>query len=117
MKLSEKQCIPCKGGVQPFTKDQAEKLLSNINSDWQVIDDSTKLKRIFKYKNFNTPMKFAVIIGEIADKENHHPDLKISWGKLGVIITTHAIKGLAESDFIFAAKVDVAFESFQEQQQ
>lgn len=112
MKLSEKQCIPCEGGVQPFTQSEAETFINQINPDWKLSDEAAKLKRVFKFKNFSTPMKLAVIIGDIADTENHHPDLTISWGKLGVIITTHAIKGLTESDFIFAAKVDDAFEQF-----
>lgn len=112
MKLSEKECIPCKGGQKPYTPYEAENMLPRINPEWKLIDGSTKLSRTLKFKNFSAPMKLAVRIGDIADTENHHPDLHISWGKLGVVITTHAIKGLAESDFIFAAKVDDAFELF-----
>ncbi len=112
MKLSGKECVPCKGGQQPYTPEEAENMLPQINTDWKLLDGSTKLTRTFKFKNFSAPMKLAVRIGEIADSEDHHPDLHISWGKLGVIITTHTIKGLAESDFIFAAKVDDAFERF-----
>lgn len=112
MKLAEKQCVPCKGGVQPYSQEEAETLIAEIDSDWTLIADSKKLQRVFKFKNFSGPMKLAMIIGDIAETEDHHPDLLISWGRLGVIVTTHAIKGLAESDFIFAAKVDSAFEQY-----
>ena len=112
MKLLEKKCVACKGGQLPYTREEAENMLPQINPAWELLDGSTKLTRVFKFKNFSVPMNLAVRIGEIADNENHHPDLNISWGKLSVTITTHTIKGLAESDFIFAAKVDEAFERF-----
>lgn len=112
MELLGKKCIACQGGQLPYTLEESENMLSKINPGWELIDKATKLTRVLNFKNFSAPMNLAVRIGEIADSENHHPDLYISWGKLGVTITTHTIKGLAESDFIFAAKVDDAVEKF-----
>ncbi len=112
MKLSEKSCSPVKEGEQPYTQEEAENLLNTIGSDWTLFADAKKLRREFKFKNFTGPMKLAMIVGDIAETENHHPDLHISWGYLAIVITTHDVGGLVESDFIFAAKVDSAFNQF-----
>lgn len=110
MLLFEKVCIPCQGGEKPFTKDLAQDLKSQIHPDWELIDDATQLKRRFRFKNFKDAMTLAVKVGDIAEEQYHHPDMEMGWGRLVVIITTHKIKGLVESDFIFAAKVDKAYQ-------
>ncbi|MBU1171905.1 MAG: 4a-hydroxytetrahydrobiopterin dehydratase [Proteobacteria bacterium] len=112
MELFQKTCIPCQGGVKPFSPEQAQAMKKQVHPDWDLKDDSTHLTRNFRFKNFKDAMALAIKIGDIAEAENHHPDLHISWGRLGIEITTHKIKGLVESDFIFAAKVDNAFDEF-----
>ena len=112
MTFSERSCSPTKEGDQPYSQEEAKELLQEIDGEWTLFSDAKKLKREFKFKNFTGPMKLAMIIGDLAETENHHPDLHISWGYLAVVITTHDIGGLVESDFIFAAKVDSAFNQF-----
>ena len=110
MELFTKSCIPCEGGVKPFTEQEAKDMMPQVHPDWELSDGATRLNRRFKFKNFKDAMAMTVIVGEIAEKEWHHPDMELGWGRLVVSITTHKIHGLVESDFIFAAKVDKAFE-------
>lgn len=104
--LKEKSCIPCQGGVPPLEISQRDLLLKEIDKNWKLISDKNKLYRKFEFKDFATAMNIAVSIGELAEKQWHHPDLKIGWGYLEVEIWTHKIGSLVESDFILAAKID-----------
>ena len=103
--LLSKKCIPCEGGTPPLTIEEVSKLLPQV-PDWNVDSDVKHLSKQYKFKNFAEAMAFANKIAEIAEKENHHPDLTVSWGKVGVELTTHAIGGLSENDFILAAKIE-----------
>jgi 4a-hydroxytetrahydrobiopterin dehydratase len=105
-KLSERRCIPCEGGVDPLTKAQAEELMKELNSEWSLIDDAHLLARSFEFPNFKKTMEFVNKVADIAEEENHHPDLTVSYGNVGVELMTHAIGGLSENDFILAAKID-----------
>ena len=104
--LSKKRCIPCEGGVLPFTPDEAGELMKELHEDWMLVDEAHLLVREFRFKDFKQAMAFANKIGDIAEKENHHPDLAIGWGSVSVELSTHAIGGLSENDFILAAKID-----------
>ncbi len=104
--LAKKKCIPCEGGIAPFNPAQAQELLQQLNPDWMVIDDAHLLVREFQFKDFAEAMAFANKVGEIAEAEGHHPDLNIGWGRVAIELTTHAIEGLSENDFIVAAKID-----------
>ena len=106
--LANKKCIPCEGNIPPFDKSEIHKYLKKVDG-WDVKsdkDESFYLTKRFEFKNFKESQDFVNIIGEIAEKENHHPDISFGWGYCSVKIYTHAIKGLAESDFILAAKID-----------
>ncbi|RJR14069.1 4a-hydroxytetrahydrobiopterin dehydratase [Candidatus Parcubacteria bacterium] len=105
MTLAEKHCVPCEGGVLPLTREEAETLLKQV-AGWELSDDVKKISKTFKTKNFVSAMDLANRITAVAEKEGHHPDLHISWGKVGIDLTTHAIKGLSVNDFILAAKID-----------
>ncbi len=105
-RLSDKQCIPCEGDFPPLTKAQAQDLMEQI-PEWTLSPDGTKITRLFGFKDFAAALAFANKIGEVAEEQWHHPDLKVSWGKVEVLLTTHSIKGLAENDFIVAAKIDL----------
>ncbi|MDE2071704.1 MAG: 4a-hydroxytetrahydrobiopterin dehydratase [Patescibacteria group bacterium] len=105
-KLSKKRCIPCEGGVEPLNPDQTEVLLKELDVDWMLIDQHRMLARTFNFKDFAQSLAFANKVGAIAEEENHHPDLTVGWGYVGVELTTHAIQGLSENDFIVAAKID-----------
>lgn len=104
MSLSEKSCEPCRGGVPPLTREQFEPLLKQLHG-WEVKDESRLYKK-YKFDDFKSSLDLANKIGEIAESENHHPDLLVRWGELGIELWTHAINGLTESDFILAAKID-----------
>jgi 4a-hydroxytetrahydrobiopterin dehydratase len=104
--LAAKHCVPCEGGMQPMTTEEARKLLPRLNSDWSLSEDATELRREFKFKGFYRTMAFVNAVAWIANQENHHPDLEVGWGRCLVRYTTHAINGLSENDFICAAKVD-----------
>ena len=67
------------------------------------------LEKNYKFKDFINSQKFIDKVGEISEKENHHPDILFGWGYAKVMITTHAIEGLSENDFILAAKIDQIF--------
>ncbi len=104
--LSKKRCVPCEGGVKPLTPQKAQELHAELDPDWMVVDDAHILVREFRFKDFADAMAFANKVAALADEENHHPDLTISWGSVGVELSTHAIGGLSENDFILAAKID-----------
>lgn len=106
MSLSEKECIPCSGKTPALSADEREKYLSEL-SGWKIEEDK-KLVKSFSFKDFNGPMTLANKIWEVAEKENHHPDLTVVWGELKVVVWTHAISNLSESDFILASKIDKA---------
>jgi len=106
--LSDKKCIPCKGNTPPFDKKEIHKYLKKVDG-WHVKNDDEKiyfLIKEFKFKNFLESQNFVNKVGMIAEKEGHHPDIIFGWGYCKIKIFTHAIKGLAESDFILAAKID-----------
>tara|TARA_Y100001958_G_scaffold152568_1_gene138882 strand:+ start:493 stop:828 length:336 start_codon:yes stop_codon:yes gene_type:complete len=107
--LANKKCIPCEGNIPPFDKSEIHKYLKKVDG-WDVKsnnDNSFYLIKKFSFKDFKTSQEFVNKIGEIAESENHHPDITFGWGYCEVKIFTHAIKGLAESDFILAAKIDM----------
>lgn len=103
--LAKKKCVPCEGGVPPLTPEQVKEYQKQVHADWTVTDNK-KMKRDFSFVNFKQTMDVANKIADLAEAEGHHPDLYISYGKLGVELWTHAINGLSENDFILAAKID-----------
>ena len=106
--LSEKKCIPCEGGIPSFNINEIHKYLKKVDG-WDVEQDDSKnfyLIKEFKFENFINSQRFVNKVGDIAEAEGHHPDIWFGWGYAKIKIFTHAIKGLAESDFILAAKID-----------
>ena len=101
--LANKVCIPCMGGVPPMTHDEIPPLLAQVPG-WEVEND-TKLKRSFSFPDWVTAQAFVVGAGAIAEEAGHHPDLLLRWGEVRAEIYTHKINGLAEADFILAAKL------------
>ena len=80
------------------------KLLSELQNNW-AINTSGQLYKEFNFNNFLEAMEFANKIADLAEREAHHPDITISWGKCSINIWTHKINGLTESDFVLAAKI------------
>ena len=106
--LLNKKCVPCEGGVIPFDTSEIHKYQKKIDG-WEVIKDKKDiffLEKNFKFKNFKDSQKFVNNVGEISEEEGHHPEIIFGWGYAKINITTHAIEGLSENDFILAAKID-----------
>lgn len=106
--LINKSCVPCQGGVPPLTSEKINKYLTELENSW-TLNDKGHLYRVYKFKSFMDAMSFANAVAAIAEKEGHHPDLKISWGLCETEIWTHKIEGLTESDFILAAKIEKVY--------
>jgi 4a-hydroxytetrahydrobiopterin dehydratase len=105
MSLATKQCIPCKGGIPPLSRAEAEAYLKDTPG-WQLSLDATRIQRNFKVKNFITALSLVNRIADLAEREGHHPDIGFGWGYCDVTLYTHKIKGLHENDFIMAAKIN-----------
>ena len=106
--LAKKKCIPCEGNISSFDLGEIHKYLKKVNG-WNVKSDKDKnffLLKDYKFENFEESQKFVNKVGNLAEEQGHHPDISFGWGYCSVKIFTHAIKGLAESDFILAAKID-----------
>ena len=106
--LLNKKCVPCEGGILPFDISEIHKYQKKVDG-WDVKkknDNIYFLEKNFVFKNFVNSQNFINKIGELSEKENHHPEITFGWGYAKIAITTHAIEGLSENDFILAAKID-----------
>lgn len=102
--LAHKKCEPC-SGIAKLTRADIAPLLRQINN-WSVLNDQ-KIEREFKFKNFQQALEFVKKLGDIAEEQNHHPDILLfSWNKVKITYWTHDIGGLSMNDFIMAAKTD-----------
>lgn len=102
--LSQKECVPCRGGVPPLNGEEIAKLLPELNG-WEVVKEH-HLKKSYSFANFRESLAFVNRVGELAEEQGHHPDICFGWGTAEITIWTHKIDGLTESDFILAAKID-----------
>ena len=106
--LLKKKCVPCEGGVLPFDISEIHKYQKKVDG-WNISTDEKKiffLNKKFQFKNFVDSQNFINKVGQISENEGHHPDISFGWGYAEIKITTHAIEGLSENDFILAAKID-----------
>jgi len=102
--LAEKNCAPCRGGVPALRGAAIEELRREV-PEWKVVEEH-HLLRSFTFPDFKQALAFVNRVGEIAEQQGHHPDIMLAWGKVEITLWTHAAKGLTESDFIVAAKID-----------
>ena len=106
--LFNKKCLPCEGGVIPFDISEIHKYQKKVDG-WDITEDKNKIFFLFKkfqFENFLKSQNFVNEVGKISEQEDHHPDITFGLGYAEIKITTHAIKGLSENDFILAAKID-----------
>ncbi len=106
--LINKKCVPCEGGVIPFDISEIHKYQKKVDG-WSLVKNQEEiffLEKEFKFKDFLKSQNFINQVGKISEEEGHHPDIIFGWGYAKIKITTHAIKGLSENDFILAAKID-----------
>ena len=103
MNLAERHCVPCKGGSPPLRGVALERLKAEVPG-WDVVNEH-HLVRAFRFPDFRTALDFVNCVGVIAEKEGHHPDISLGYGRVEITLWTHTIEGLSESDFILAAKI------------
>src|ERR1035437_4884034 len=113
--LLKKKCVPCEGGAKPLTHEEITKLMIQVPG-WNLAEDSSpnlqkfgmgaKIEKVFKFKDFIGAINFVNKVAEIAEGEGHHPDININYNKVLLELSTHAIGGISENDFILAAKID-----------
>ncbi len=106
MSLESKTCVPCRGGVPPLAGSALAEIHHQLPeaSDWKVVNDH-HLTRAFTFPDFKQALDFVNRVGALAEEQGHHPDIVLKWGKVEIILWTHKIDGLTESDFIMAAKI------------
>jgi 4a-hydroxytetrahydrobiopterin dehydratase len=104
--LISKHCVPCERGIPALTDEEIQALMAHLDG-WTVVGGK-RLAKTYKFPDFVRGLAFVNRAGEIAEAEGHHPDLYLTWGKVGVELSTHVIGGLSENDFILAAKLDAA---------
>ena len=106
--LTEKKCLPCEGGVLPFDISEIHKYQKKVDG-WDLVKDNKEvffLSKKFNFEDFIKSQTFVNEVGKISEEDGHHPDILFGWGYAEIKITTHAIEGLSENDFILAAKID-----------
>jgi 4a-hydroxytetrahydrobiopterin dehydratase len=102
--LAERSCAPCRRGTPPLNETEIAPLLAQLDG-WEAVE-AHHLRKEFRFPDFRAALAFVNRIGELAEREDHHPDLELGWGRAAVTIWTHSVGGLSHNDFILAAKID-----------
>ncbi len=104
--LNQKTCVPCKKGGMPLKSPEIQTLLGQLKEGWKAIEERC-IEKEYSFPNFVKALDFTNRVGALAEKEGHHPDIYLSYGKVKIQLWTHKISGLSENDFILAAKCDL----------
>jgi 4a-hydroxytetrahydrobiopterin dehydratase len=103
LELASRKCQACEGGTPPLDEEESRRLLAQVQG-WKL--ENKSIQKTFKFKDFVEAMKFVNKVADLAEEEGHHPDIHISYSRVTIDLTTHAVGGLSENDFILAAKID-----------
>lgn len=104
--LVQKHCVPCAGGMSPLTKPEAEAFLPQV-PEWKLTENGRSISRIWEHADFRSALAFVNQVGALAEQEGHHPDISLlAYRRVRLTLSTHAIHGLSENDFILAAKAN-----------
>ncbi len=103
--LAERPCVPCAEGARPMTAGQASEAIARVPG-WIFDPGLMVIKRTFRFSDFVDALTLTCAVGALAERENHHPDVKLGWGYCEIAFSTHSIGGLHENDFVMAAKVN-----------
>lgn len=109
VKLTEQKCKPCSGDTPSLKGEELQDYYNRLDEGWDLVDDH-HLTKSYDFENFKEALDFTVKIGEMSEEEGHHPEIVLTWGKVNVTVYTHAIDGLSDNDFIWAAKADELYE-------
>jgi 4a-hydroxytetrahydrobiopterin dehydratase len=102
--LRAKGCKPCEGGVEPLSRDEAHRLVEELDN-WKL--EESRIRRRWEVKDFQAGVDFINRVAELAEEEGHHPDAHLTgYRNVTIELSTHAVGGLTENDFILAAKID-----------
>ncbi len=110
--LADRECVPCRGGVPPLQGDELKKYQEKLGAGWDVVDGH-HLEKTYEFRDFKSALGWTNKVGALAEDVGHHPDIHLSWGEVRLTVWTHKIDGLAEADFVFAAKVDRLYDTLQ----
>ena len=112
MTLYQLKCVACQGDTPRMTAREINERLPEV-PDLQVIEEDNipRLQRVFKFKDFSQALEFTNRVGEVAEKEEHHPLIMTEWGRVTLRWWTHKIHGLHLNDFIMAARSDQLYEA------
>lgn len=103
--LLQKHCVPCEGGTKPLQAPVVTELKKQLKVEWEVVENK-KIKYQFVFKTFGESIHFVNKVADLAESEDHHPNIFIVYNKVTITLSTHAIGGLSENDFILAAKIE-----------
>jgi len=103
--LADKKCVPCRGGMPPLKGEELERLHRELGPGWNLVGEH-HLEREYRFPDFASALAFVNRVGEMAEEQDHHPEIWFTWGNVKLTIWTHKIDGLTESDFVWAAKAD-----------
>jgi len=103
--LANQSCVPSRPGTPALHGEALHALEKRLGHDWKVVE-GPRLEKTFKFPNFVDALAFVNRVGEVAEQEGHHPDVELGWGRVKIILWTHSIGGLSESDFVLAAKAE-----------
>ena len=104
--LASRSCVPCRGGVPPLAGAELDRLLAELGPNGWVVVAGHHLEKEYAFPDFVSALAFVNRVGEEAERQGHHPDLYLAWGKVRITVWTHKIDGLTESDFVLAARLD-----------
>jgi 4a-hydroxytetrahydrobiopterin dehydratase len=103
--LAQRACVPCRGGVPVLKGAALRQYQRALRSKWRVVS-SHHLEKEFTFKDFMAALAFTNRVGRLAERQGHHPDIYLAWGRVKITVWTHKIDGLTESDFVLAAKIE-----------
>lgn len=106
--LAEQQCVPCRGDTPVLKGEELKKFHDQLDGSWQV-EEEHHLTREFEFENFTEALDYVNQVGEMSEEQGHHPEIYLTWGQVKLKVYTHAIDGLSESDFVWAAKAGKLF--------
>ena len=106
MSLEEKQCVPCRVGMPPLSNQEEDRLKKELPSWILIRENIHQLKKSYKFSDFRKAMTFVNRVADLANSEDHHPDICIHYNRVDLTLFTHKIEGLHENDFILASKID-----------
>ena len=116
MDLAKKKCEPCEGGTKPFTVSEAKKYLSLLKTEWELVEEPSstsasqsefKIRKKYKFETFRQAINFINKVADLAEAEDHHPNIFNSYNHVTITLFTHSIGGLSVNDFILASKIEL----------